>query len=54
MPIGAVRELKSKGVTFERYEFPGVKLEGDVRVFGERRSAWFKDPNGNILAIAGT
>jgi len=47
-----VRELKGKGVTFERYDFPDVKLEGDVHVSGNRRSAWFKDPDGNILAIA--
>lgn len=47
-----VRALKSKGVVFERYDFPDVIHEGDVHVFGKRRSAWFKDPDGNILAIA--
>lgn len=47
-----VRELKEKGVKFERYTFPDTKLEGDVHVSGKRRSAWFKDPDGNILAIA--
>src|SRR5688500_4700642 len=25
-----VRDLKSRGVTFERYDMPGMKLEGDV------------------------
>lgn len=49
---GTVRELKSKGITFERYNFPDVKLEGDVHVFGEHRAAWFKDPDGNILALS--
>ena len=49
---GTVRDLKSKGVTFEHYDFPGTKLEGDVHVMGGRRTAWFKDPDGNILAIA--
>ena len=49
---GEARDLKSKGVTFEHYDFPNVKLEGDVHVMGGRRSAWFKDPDGNILAIA--
>jgi catechol 2,3-dioxygenase-like lactoylglutathione lyase family enzyme len=48
---GAVRELKGKGVTFERYDFPNVSHEGDVHVFGKRRNAWFKDPDGNILAV---
>jgi catechol 2,3-dioxygenase-like lactoylglutathione lyase family enzyme len=49
---GTARELKSKGVTFEHYDFPGVKLEGDVHVMGGRRSAWFKDPDGNNLGLA--
>ncbi len=48
---GTVRALKEKGVVFERYEFPDVKHEGDVHVFGSRRNAWFKDPDGNILSI---
>jgi hypothetical protein len=48
-----VRDLKDKGVSFEHYNFPGMKLEGDVHVMGGRRTAWFKDPDGNILAIAG-
>jgi catechol-2,3-dioxygenase len=46
-----VRDLKSRGVVFEHYNFPGVTLEGDVHVFGKRRNAWFKDPDGNILSI---
>jgi predicted lactoylglutathione lyase len=46
-----VRDLKAKGVTFEKYDFPGVKHEGDVHVFGPMRNAWFKDPDGNILSV---
>jgi catechol 2,3-dioxygenase-like lactoylglutathione lyase family enzyme len=47
-----VADLKAKGVTFEHYDFPDAKLEGDVHVFqGNLRNAWFKDPDGNILAI---
>lgn len=48
---GTVRSLKEKGVAFEHYEFPNVKHEGDVHVFGEIRNAWFKDPDENILSI---
>jgi catechol 2,3-dioxygenase-like lactoylglutathione lyase family enzyme len=48
---GTVKELKRKGVTFEHYDFPGVKMEGDVHVMGKSKAAWFKDPDGNILAI---
>jgi catechol 2,3-dioxygenase-like lactoylglutathione lyase family enzyme len=50
---GAVRDLKSKGVRFERYDMPNTKHEGDVHVQGSRRVAWFKDPDGNIHAIGG-
>ena len=46
-----VNELKAKGVNFERYDFPGVDHEGDVHVMGDRKNAWFKDPDGNILAV---
>jgi catechol 2,3-dioxygenase-like lactoylglutathione lyase family enzyme len=44
-----VSELKAKGVTFEHYDMPDTKLEGDVHVAGDMRIAWFKDPDGNIL-----
>jgi catechol 2,3-dioxygenase-like lactoylglutathione lyase family enzyme len=48
---GAVRALKAKGVSFEHYDMPGSKLEGDVHVFGRMKVAWFKDPDGNILNV---
>lgn len=48
---GTVSTLKSRGVDFEHYDFPDTKLEGDVHVSGKMRAAWFKDPDGNILAI---
>ena len=46
-----VKDLNKKGVPFEHYEMPGMTLEGDVHVAGEMRAAWFKDPDGNILAV---
>jgi catechol 2,3-dioxygenase-like lactoylglutathione lyase family enzyme len=46
-----MRELKAKGVVFEHYDFPGVKLDGDVHVHGDSRVAWFKDPDGNIINL---
>ena len=46
-----VRALKGKGIAFEHYEFPDVRYEGDVHVMGDMRAAWFKDPDGNILAL---
>jgi catechol 2,3-dioxygenase-like lactoylglutathione lyase family enzyme len=47
-----IQGLKAKGVTFERYEMPETKHEGDVHVSGEMRNAWFKDPDGNIHALS--
>ena len=46
-----VRELKDKGVRFEHYDLPGMKLQGDVHVAGGMKAAWFKDPDGNILSM---
>jgi catechol 2,3-dioxygenase-like lactoylglutathione lyase family enzyme len=46
-----ISALKSKGVSFEHYDLPDTTLEGDVHRFGELRSAWFKDPDGNILNV---
>ena len=48
---GTVRDLKTKGVRFEHYDMPGMTRKGDVHVAGEMKAAWFKDPDGNILAI---
>ena len=46
-----VNTLKNKGVPFEHYDMPGMKLEGDIHRMGEFGAAWFKDPDGNILHI---
>ena len=46
-----VRALKVKGVTFEHYDMPHMKRQGDVHVAGDMKVAWFKDPDGNILNI---
>ena len=48
-----VNDLKSRGVKFEHYDFPGTTLKGDVHVAGGFKAAWFKDPDGNILALVG-
>ncbi|HEU4748632.1 MAG TPA: hypothetical protein VFS56_09040, partial [Gemmatimonadaceae bacterium] len=46
-----VRQLKPKGVVFEHYDFPGTTRKGDVHFAGKLKNAWFKDPDGNILAV---
>ncbi len=45
-------DLKSKGVTFEEYDIPGVKTVDGIADFGNgERGCWFKDSEGNILAL---
>ena len=46
-----VRALKAKGVVFEHYDLPQMKREGDIHIAGGIKTAWFKDPDGNILNI---
>ena len=46
-----VKDLKGRGVGFEHYDLPDTKRQGDVHVSGPVKNAWFKDPDGNILAI---
>ena len=46
-----VQGLRAKGVTFEHYDMPGLTLKGDVHGDGNMKAAWFKDPDGNILAL---
>lgn len=48
---GVMEDLRSRGVTFEDYDFPGLKTENGVAQMGDSRGAWFKDPDGNILAV---
>ncbi len=48
---GVIRDLKAKGVRFEHYDLPGTTRKGDVHGTGKTKAAWFKDPDGNILAL---
>jgi catechol 2,3-dioxygenase-like lactoylglutathione lyase family enzyme len=48
---GTVKDLTAKGVAFEHYDFPGMTRKGDVHIAGKSKAAWFKDPDGNILAV---
>jgi catechol 2,3-dioxygenase-like lactoylglutathione lyase family enzyme len=47
-----VAELRRKGVVFEEYDTPGLKTKDGIAMAGGAKSAWFKDTEGNILAIA--
>lgn len=43
--------LRDKGVAFEEYDLPNLKTVEGVADFGPVKSAWFKDPDGNIIAL---
>jgi catechol 2,3-dioxygenase-like lactoylglutathione lyase family enzyme len=45
-----VAELKARGVKLEKYDLPGVDDEG-ILTDGGARAAWFKDTEGNIMAV---
>lgn len=47
-----VAALRAKGVRFEVYEIPGVEFEDGIAHSGpEVWTAWFKDPDGNVLGL---
>jgi hypothetical protein len=53
----AVTGLQARGVTFEKYGFPGQDERGiwtapkvDNATSGAR-VVWFKDPDGNLLSV---
>jgi predicted enzyme related to lactoylglutathione lyase len=48
----AVRELKSKGVKMEEYDYPNFKShDGIVDTPDGGKGAWFKDTEGNLIAL---
>ena len=47
----AVADLKARGVVFEEYDLPGLKTNNGVAIIGESKGAWFKDSEGNLLAL---
>jgi len=46
-----VAELKARGVSFEEYDLPGLKTKQGIATAGDAKAAWFKDSEGNILAV---
>jgi catechol 2,3-dioxygenase-like lactoylglutathione lyase family enzyme len=52
-----MKELRGKGVKFEEYDIPamGIKTMNGVATMGSgmdmEKAAWFKDSEGNILAL---
>ena len=46
-----IEALKSKGVVFENYDMPGQKSAAGAITAGGAKAAWFKDSEGNIMAL---
>ena len=46
-----VAELRRRGVRFEEYDFPGLKTIDGIADLGYEKSAWFRDSEGNLLAL---
>lgn len=47
----AIDYLRSKSVKLEDYDQPGLKTENGVMTYGDMKSGWFKDTEGNIIAV---
>lgn len=47
-----IAELESNGVSFEDYDLPGLRTENHIAWIGPERAAWFRDSEGNVLAIS--
>ena len=43
--------LKARGVVFEDYDMPGKKSAAGALTAGGAKAAWFKDSEGNIMAL---
>ena len=46
-----IGRLRDNGVKFEEYDFPGLKTENGVAEIDGGRGGWFKDPEGNLIAV---
>jgi predicted enzyme related to lactoylglutathione lyase len=47
-----VAELKARGVRFEEYDMPDMTMKNSIATGGGAKTAWFKDTEGNILAVS--
>ena len=49
-----IEALKARGVVFENYDIPGEKSPSGAITAGGAKAAWFKDSEGNIMALVET
>jgi catechol 2,3-dioxygenase-like lactoylglutathione lyase family enzyme len=50
--VKEVADLKARGVVFEEYDMPNLKTVNSIATGGGAKTAWFKDSEGNILAVS--
>jgi catechol 2,3-dioxygenase-like lactoylglutathione lyase family enzyme len=46
-----VQDLRARGVALEHYDMPGERSPSGVVTAGGAKAAWFKDSEGNIMAV---
>ena len=49
-----MKALKARGVKFEDYDMPGERSAEGAVTAGGAKAAWFKDSEGNIMALIQT
>ena len=49
-----VNDLRNKGIKFEEYDIPEMKIKtvNGIASFAGMKAAWFKDTESNIIAIS--
>ena len=46
-----IEALRARGVVFEHYDMPGERSPSGAITEGGAKAAWFKDSEGNIMAL---
>lgn len=46
-----IGKLKARGLVFEDYDMPGERSPAGAVTAGGAKAAWFKDSEGNIMAL---
>lgn len=47
-----VASLRARGVEFEEFDMPGAQSRDGIYELAGERGAWFRDPEGNLFAVA--
>jgi predicted enzyme related to lactoylglutathione lyase len=47
----AANEVRTKGVKLEEYDYPEFKTKNGIADMGDGKGFWFKDTEGNLIAV---